>query len=58
MDFYAMLEERAAEGRPVEAALIDAGKLGAVLLAQARLAPGLHVFGFANPSVARAAERR
>ncbi len=48
MNLYAMLQRRAAEGRPVCVGLIGAGKFGSMFLAQARHTPGLHVMGIAD----------
>lgn len=45
MNLGRMLKARAAEGRPVRAGLIGAGKFGSMFLAQARTTPGLHVLG-------------
>ncbi len=57
MNLYVMLKERAAEGRPVKAALIGAVKFRTMRLAQARLAPGLPLLGVADLAVACATER-
>ena len=54
MNLGRMLKARAAEGRPVRAGLIGAGKFGSMFLAQARTTPGLHVLGIADLSGARA----
>ncbi len=54
MNLHAMLERRAAEGRPVRVGLIGAGKFGSMFLAQARHTPGLHVLGVADLSPERA----
>ena len=54
MNLHAMLQRRAAEGRPVTAGLIGAGKFGSMFLAQARHTPGLHVLGVADLSRERA----
>jgi predicted homoserine dehydrogenase-like protein len=48
MNLGRMLKARAAEGRPVRAGLIGAGKFGSMFLAQARTTPGLHVLGIAD----------
>jgi predicted homoserine dehydrogenase-like protein len=56
MNLYRLLQERAAAGRPVRAALIGAGKFGSMFLAQARRTPGLHVAAVADLSPARAKE--
>jgi predicted homoserine dehydrogenase-like protein len=53
MNLGRMLKARAAEGRPVRAGLIGAGKFGSMFLAQARTTPGLHVLGIADLSGAR-----
>ena len=54
MNLHRLLRERQAEGRPVTAGLIGAGKFGAMFLAQARLTPGLHVLGIADLDLDRA----
>lgn len=56
MNLGRMLKARAAEGRPVRAGLIGAGKFGSMFLAQARTTPGLHVLGIADLSGTRARE--
>jgi predicted homoserine dehydrogenase-like protein len=53
MNLGRMLKARAAEGRPVRAAVIGAGKFGSMFLAQARTTPGLHLLGIADLSGAR-----
>lgn len=57
MNLFRLLQERAAEGRPVTAGLIGAGKFGSMFLAQARTTPGLRVAAVADldPDRARAA---
>ena len=57
MNLFGLLRERAAEGRPVTAGLIGAGKFGSMFLAQARTTPGLRVAAIADidPDRARAA---
>ncbi len=57
MDLRALLEERAAAGRPLRVALIGAGKFGTMWLAQAVRTPGVHVVAVADlaPERARAA---
>ena len=59
MNLHAMLAARAAEGRPVRAGLIGAGKFGTMFLAQVPTTPGLHVTAIAdlNPERARTACR-
>jgi predicted homoserine dehydrogenase-like protein len=54
MNLYTLLQKRAAEGRPVRAGLIGAGKFGSMFLAQARVIPGLHVLAVADLDVERA----
>ncbi len=54
MNLYTLLQKRAADGRPVRAGLIGAGKFGSMFLAQARVIPGLHVLAVADLDVARA----
>jgi predicted homoserine dehydrogenase-like protein len=56
MNLYTLLQKRAAEGRPVRAGLIGAGKFGSMFLAQARVIPGLHVMAVADLEVAHARE--
>src|SRR3954452_18466799 len=54
MNLSAMLQERAAGGRPVRVGLIGAGKFGSMLLAQAQRIPGFHVVGVADLDVGKA----
>jgi predicted homoserine dehydrogenase-like protein len=56
MNLHRLLQERAAEGRPLTVGLIGAGKFGAMYLAQAKHTPGVHVVGIADlaPDRARA----
>jgi predicted homoserine dehydrogenase-like protein len=54
MNLHRMLREREAAGRPVTAALIGAGKFGAMFLSQARSTAGLHVVGVADLDPTRA----
>lgn len=54
MNLHALLQARAAAGRPVRVALVGAGKFGAMFLAQARRTPGLHVLGIADLDPQRA----
>ncbi len=56
MNLGRMLKARAAEGRPVRAGLIGAGKFGSMFLAQARTTPGLQVLGIADLSGQRVRE--
>ena len=54
MNLYALLQARAAEGRPVRVGLIGAGKFGSMFLAQARTTPGLQVMAVADLDPQRA----
>jgi predicted homoserine dehydrogenase-like protein len=54
MNLARMLRQRAAEGRPLRAGLIGAGKFGSMFLAQARTTPGLHLLAVADLSADRA----
>src|SRR5215218_1162411 len=54
MNLSAMLQERAAGGRPIRVGLIGAGKFGSMLLAQAQRIPGFHVVGVADLDVGKA----
>jgi len=56
MNLHSLLQERAAAGQPVRAALIGAGKFGSMFLSQARRTPGLHVACVADLSPRRAQE--
>lgn len=59
MNLFRLLQERAARGRPVRAALIGAGKFGSMFLSQVPTTPGLEVAAIADldPERARAACR-
>jgi len=54
MNFYTMLQQRAADGNPIKVGVIGAGKFSSMFLAQARLTPGMQVVGIAelNPDKA------
>jgi len=54
MNLHRLPLERAEERRPVRVGLIGAGTFGAMLLAQARRTPGLHVVAIADLSLQRA----
>jgi predicted homoserine dehydrogenase-like protein len=54
MNLFRKLQERAASGNPIRVGLIGAGKFGSMFLSQAPRAPGIHVFGITDLSVARA----
>ena len=55
MNLFRMLQQRAAEGKPLRVGLIGAGKFGSMYLAQARHTPGIHIAGIADLSPPRAA---
>ncbi len=54
MNLYRKLQERAAQGRPVRAGLIGAGKFGTMFLGQVPSTPGLEVPAIADLDPARA----
>ncbi|NDP43819.1 MAG: flagellar biosynthesis protein FlgA, partial [Aromatoleum sp.] len=54
MNLHRMLQERAAERRPLKVGLIGAGKFGSMYLAQAKHTPGIHVTGIADLAPDRA----
>jgi predicted homoserine dehydrogenase-like protein len=60
MNLHRLLQERAAQGRPVRAVLIGAGKFGSMYLSQAQRTPGLQILAVADlaPERARAALAR
>jgi predicted homoserine dehydrogenase-like protein len=60
MNLFAMLQKRAAQGKPLRVGLIGAGKFGTMYLSQARHTPGIHVIAIADlsPERARAALSR
>jgi predicted homoserine dehydrogenase-like protein len=51
-----MLQQRAAEQRPLRVLLIGAGKCGSMFLAQARRTPGIHILAVADLAPQRARE--
>ncbi len=55
MNLYRMLQQRAAEMKPLRVGLIGAGKFGSMYLAQAKHTPGIHIVGIADLSPVRAA---
>jgi hypothetical protein len=55
MNLFRMLQQRAADCKPLKVGLIGAGKFGAMYLAQARHTPGIHIVGIADLAPARAA---
>src|SRR6185437_1097550 len=48
MNLHRLLEARAAQGKPVRAVLIGAGKFGSMYLSQARRTPGLQILAVAD----------
>jgi len=48
MNFYSLLNRRAAEHRPVRIGVIGAGKFASMFLSQARLTPGFQIVGIAD----------
>ncbi|HEX9302640.1 MAG TPA: SAF domain-containing protein [Casimicrobiaceae bacterium] len=54
MNLYRMLQQRAAESRPLKVGLLGAGKFGAMYLAQAKHTPGIHIVGIADLAPDRA----
>ena len=54
MNLHRLLQERAAERRPVRVVLIGSGKFGSMYLSQARRTPGIHVLGVADLAPGRA----
>jgi len=54
MNLYSKLQTQAAEGRPVRAGLIGAGKFGSMFLNQVPTTPGLEVAAIADLSTQRA----
>lgn len=57
MNLHRMLQQRAAEHRPVRVGVIGCGKFAAMYLAQAPTTPGLHILGIADLAPARAREQ-
>ena len=53
MNLFRMLQQRAAEGKPLRVGMIGAGKFGSMYLAQARHTPGIHIAGIADLSPPR-----
>jgi predicted homoserine dehydrogenase-like protein len=56
MNLHRLLQDRAAQGRPVRVVLIGAGKFGSMYLSQARRTPGIHVLAIADLAPQRARE--
>jgi predicted homoserine dehydrogenase-like protein len=54
MNLHRLLQQRAAEGRPLRVGLIGAGKFGTMYLAQARRTPGIHLVAVADLAPVRA----
>jgi predicted homoserine dehydrogenase-like protein len=56
MNLHRLLQQRAAQGRPVRVGVIGCGKFASMYLTQASTTPGLHVLGIADLAPARAIE--
>ncbi len=56
MNLSHLLNERAAQDRPLRVGLIGAGKFGTMFLSQVRLTPGMHLLAVADLDVIRAKE--
>src|SRR5258708_40065956 len=54
MNLYRLLQQRAANGKPVRVGLIGAGKFGSMFLSQGPTTPGLEVAAIADLSPDRA----
>lgn len=54
MPLHGLLQERAAENRPIRVGIIGAGKFGSMYLAQARRTTGVHIMAIAELSPTRA----
>ncbi len=57
MNLSFMLQERAAQNKPIRIGQIGAGKFGTMFLAQCRVTTGMHLVGLADLMPARARER-
>jgi predicted homoserine dehydrogenase-like protein len=56
MNLHALLEQRAAQKKPLRVALIGAGKFGSMFLSQVRRTPGLHLAAVCDLAPGRARE--
>jgi predicted homoserine dehydrogenase-like protein len=54
MNLYALLHNRAVDGKPIRIGVIGAGKFGTMFLAQARTTRGMHVVAVADLAESRA----
>ncbi|MCX7203595.1 MAG: Gfo/Idh/MocA family oxidoreductase, partial [Burkholderiales bacterium] len=54
MNLHRLLQQRAAEGKPLRIGLIGAGKFGSMYLSQVRRTPGVHLVAVSDLSPARA----
>jgi predicted homoserine dehydrogenase-like protein len=54
MNLHALLQQRAAQGKPLRVGVIGAGKFAAMYLAQVPKTPGIHLLGIADLSPANA----
>ncbi|MER0236738.1 SAF domain-containing protein [Fulvimarina sp. MAC8] len=56
MNLYSKLKSRQDAGKPIRVGLIGSGKFGSMFLSQVRHVPGMHLYGIADLSEARAKE--
>jgi predicted homoserine dehydrogenase-like protein len=56
VNLHRMLQQRAADGKPIRIGLIGAGKFGSMYLSQVRRTPGMHLVAVADLSPPRAKE--
>jgi len=56
MNLYRLLQQRAAQHRPIRVGLIGAGKFGSMYLSQIPRTPGVHLVAIADLSIPRAQE--
>jgi predicted homoserine dehydrogenase-like protein len=54
MNLHRLLQQRAADGRPLRVGLIGAGKFGTMYVSQVRRTPGIHLVAVADLAPARA----
>src|SRR3954469_1368202 len=54
MNLFRMLQQRAADHRPLKVGLIGSGKFGSMYLAQVKHTPGIHLVGIADLAPQRA----
>lgn len=56
MNYYSMLQELKAQGKPVRVGLIGTGKFGTMYLSQVRKVPGIHLVGVCELNIPKAFE--